>query len=138
MTSQGAGPPLDAFSRIEAERACLLYGNVRIEAFETDNEELTKIRNDDKAAFRYIDFGKGAENFSVRVRPGKQGGRVDLTLDQPWQRSIGSVTVPPGGEAPEWITLDGSLTPVSGVHALWIRFYGEGEDLLELDWISFK
>jgi hypothetical protein len=137
MTSQGAGPPLDAFSRIEAERACLLFGNLRIEAFEKNNEELTKIRNDDKAAYRYLNFGAGAENFLIRVKSGKQGGRVDLALDQPWNKSIGSIDVPLGENA-EWIVLEGKTEPVHGIHTLWIRFYGEGDDLLELDWISFE
>ena len=137
MTSQGAGPPLDAFSRIEAERACLLFGNVRIEAFEKNNEELTKIRNDDKAAFRYIDFGKGAEKFKVRIKPGKQGGRVELTLDQPWNRPVGFIDFP-AGENTEWVVLEGNTDSVEGVHTLWIRFYGDGKDLMELDWISFE
>ena len=40
MTSQGAGPPLNAFEKIDAERACLLFGNVRIQLFEPMNEEI--------------------------------------------------------------------------------------------------
>jgi len=135
MTSQGAGPPLDAFTHIGAERACLLFGNVRIEEFEENNEILTKISNDDKAVYKYINFEGGAERFKIRVKPGKQGGKVDLTIDQPWSRSIGSVDVPANTG---WSILEGRISKVEGIHALWIRFYGEGEDILELDWISFE
>jgi arabinoxylan arabinofuranohydrolase len=138
MTSQGAGPPLDAFGRIEAERACLLFGNVRIQAYDTENEELGQMRNDDKAAYRYIDFGEGATHFMIRVKAGNRIGKIDLTLDQPWHRSIGSIEVPQGKDNPEWRMLEGDLLPVHGVHALWMRFYGDGEDLFSVDWFTFE
>jgi len=138
MTSQGAGPPLNAFGGIDAERACLLFGNVRIQAYDTESEELRQMQNDDKAAYRYVDFGKGASRFMIRVKPGKQGGRIDLTLDQPWHRSIGFVDVPPGNDQQGWVMLEGDLSEVQGVHALWLRFYGEGEDLFSVDWFTFQ
>lgn len=137
MTSQGAGPPLDVYSGIDAERACLLFGNVRIKAFNPENEELSRIINDDKVAYRYLDFGEGANHFRIRVAPGIPGGKIDLALDQPWSRSIGSVEVPPGKENKEWITLEGDLSKIEGVHTLWLRFYGEGEDLFSVDWFVF-
>jgi arabinoxylan arabinofuranohydrolase len=40
MTTQGASGPLDARQIMDAERACLLHGNVRIQAFEPDNEKV--------------------------------------------------------------------------------------------------
>lgn len=56
MTTQGASGPLDARQQMDTERACLLHGNVRIEAVETNNEALTEIRGGDKAAYKYLDF----------------------------------------------------------------------------------
>ncbi len=136
MTSQGAGPPLKAGERIEAERACLLFGNVRIEAFSGNEEELVSMRNDDKAAYKYIDFGAGMDHFSIRLAPGTGGGRLDITIDQPWGRSIGSVDVHP--ERPgEWRILNTPVREVTGIHAVWLRFYGEGEDMFEVDWFEF-
>ncbi|MDD4453636.1 MAG: family 43 glycosylhydrolase, partial [Proteiniphilum sp.] len=61
MTSQGAGKPLDAFSTIEAERACLLHGQVRIESYIWDqtnplnpdnNNQLGQIKNNDRAVYK--------------------------------------------------------------------------------------
>ena len=40
MTTQGASSPLNPSLPIDAERACLWYGNVRIKAFAAYNEEL--------------------------------------------------------------------------------------------------
>jgi arabinoxylan arabinofuranohydrolase len=138
MTSQGAGPPLDAFRTIEAERACLLYGNVRIQSTAPGTEELTGLRNDDKAAYKYVDFGAGAGRFSVRVAPGKQGGRIDIALGSSWSYPpIGSLEVPGGGDGNTWVELSCPVKKTAGVHALWLRFYGEGDDLFRVDRFGF-
>jgi len=137
MTTQGAGSPLKATSRIDAERACLLYGNVRIQAYDTDKEELAEIYNNDNAAYKYIDFGDGVKTFSVRVLPGKKPGKVDVTIGQPWRPSICTVDVPGNGDGKTWITLSGKVKEVSGVKAVWLRFYGEGVDLFSVDWFEF-
>ena len=44
MTTQGASGPLRARAKMDAERACLLYGNVRVEKIAPDNEQLGGIR----------------------------------------------------------------------------------------------
>ncbi|MFC2123280.1 family 43 glycosylhydrolase [Bacteroidota bacterium] len=137
MTTQGAGKPLSALSRIDVERACLLFGNVRIQAFDVDKEELGGIRNDDKAAYKYIDFGEGASIFNVRVLPGEKPGKVDITTGQPWRQSISTVDVPGNGDGKTWVTLSGEVKDISGIQAVWLRFYGEGEDMFRVDWFSF-
>ena len=137
MTSQGAGPPLNAVSKIDAERACLLFGNVRIQAFATDNEELSGIQNNDEAAFKYIDFGDGADKVSFRVAPGTISGKIDIIIDMPWIQSIGSVDVP-SNEGKEWQTVTANIDKITGVHALWLRFHGDGEDLFSIDWLQFS
>lgn len=137
MTTQGAGPPLKATSRIDAERACLLFGNVRIQAFRKDNEELAGVQNDNKASYKYIDFGGGVNTFKAIVKPGIKGGRLDLTLDQPWSRSIGFIDVP-GGSDSDWIELSCNVEKAEGVRALWLRFYGEGADFLRVDSFIFE
>ena len=137
MTSQGAGGPLVATSLIEAERACLLFGNIRIRAFSANQEELGGIRNKDNVAFKYLDFGEGVDVFEIRVAPGRKGGSIQLALDQPWHPAIGTVEVKPGKGEKRWQTLTCKVKKTSGVHALWLRFYGEGDtDLFDVD--SFK
>ena len=138
MTSQGAGPPLIAKSRIPAERACLLHGNVRIEAFSEDNEQLGEVRNEDKAAYKFIDFDKGVESISVRVKPGSSEGGISFKADMPWGISLGHVDIPASDGEDEWITLSTKTEAIEGVHALWLVFDGKGEDLFSLDWIEFQ
>lgn len=137
MTSQGAGDPLNAFGLIDAERACLLYGNVRIQAFTADNEELGGIKNNDKAAYKYIDFKDGAESFIVNVAPGAKPGRIDIALDNSWSPSIGSVAIPGNGDGKTWTTFTGKIKSVKSIHAVWLRFAVEGENTLKIDWFKF-
>ncbi|RPI41739.1 MAG: carbohydrate-binding protein [Bacteroidetes bacterium] len=94
MTSQGAGPPLEAIRTIPAEIACLLHGHVRITAFGPGNEGLSGIRSGDRAAYKYVDFGKGVDSVMVRVKPGPGGGTVRMTADTPWGRHIATAEFP--------------------------------------------
>jgi hypothetical protein len=136
MTSQGAGPPLNGLERIEAERACLLFGNVRIQAFNKYKEALDGIRNLDNVAYKYIDFKKGIKKFRIRAA-GIHGGRVAIRLGQPWHREIGYIDVP-AGDGDTWDEYSGEIKDVEGVHALWLYFQGDTDDLFKLDWIEFS
>lgn len=137
MTSQGAGGPLDASGQIDAERACLLTGNVRIQAFAVDNEELGEIRNGDRAAYKYIDFSKGADKVTMRVAPGIKGGKIELVLDYPWRWPIGVVEIS-GDDKGGWCEITVPIQKTIGVHALWLRFSGQGDDLFAVDWLKFN
>ena len=137
MTSQGAGPPLDAAKKIEAERACLLFGNVRIEAFDTENEKLTKIHNKDKVVYKYIDFKEGVKTISIRIKKGKNTGEIYIMIDKPWHKRIAKVNIEPANSN-EWETLTFKVDNTKGVHALWLQFFGNDKDLYEIDWIKFN
>lgn len=138
MTSQGAGPPLLATSFIPAERACVLHGDLFIRAWSEDNEELCSMQNGDRAAYKYIDFGSGVESVTVRVAPGVDQGQIRFRVDSPWGPEIAGIQVPGAGEGNGWIDLSGPVSPVSGVHALWVVFEGEGEELYRLDGFGFN
>jgi arabinoxylan arabinofuranohydrolase len=137
MTTQGAAGPLNAVNKMDAERACLMYGNVRITACAADNEALTGIRDNDRAGYKYLDFGQGVDSLSIRVAPGMDAGRIDIGLDNIWGPSIGSVSVPGDGDRKTWITLSAGINAVHGVHAIWLRFSGKGENLFSVDSFQF-
>lgn len=147
MTSQGAGKPLDAFSKIEAERACLLFGNVRIETQSLDslnpvnpanNDMLAQIENKDWAAYKYVEFGDGAKTFSVKVAPGNKLGRIELLVDNCWTGAIGLIKIPAGGDLKTWQTISCKIKPISGKRAIWLRFSGEGEKMFNVDSFYFE
>jgi len=138
MTTQGAGVPLMANKELDAARACLLYGNVRIKAFTKDNEVLTGIRNGDAAAYKYLNFNAAVDSFQVNVAPGGKALTIDIALDNSWGKSIGRVHVPGGGDGTNVETFACKIKSTEGVHALWLRFYGEGDELVKLDSFMFE
>ena len=144
MTSQGTGPPFEATKTIPAERACLLYGHVRIEAVSKDNEALRLTRKGDNMAYKYIDFGKGVQKVTFSVAPGKMAGKIDLSLDRRWRGSIATLEIPGGGDGTQWQTFTVDVKNASGVHALWLRIGSDEkekigrEDLFNIDWFRFE
>jgi hypothetical protein len=138
MTTQGAGPPLRANLPLEAARACLLYGNVRIQAYAPDREKLGEIRDGDFAAYKYLDFGSGVSSVTLRVAPGRDPGRIELKRGHSWSPNFGVANIPGGGDAATWQEITVDVEPVTGVQVLWLRFLGEGEDLFAVDGIRFN
>jgi arabinoxylan arabinofuranohydrolase len=137
MTTQGAAGPLNPLLKMDAERACLFTGNVRIVAFTADNEELTGIRNEDKAGYKYFNFESGADSVTFMVAPGIHAGKIDIGLDNRWGPSIGTLEIPGNGDGKTWRTVKAKISQVKGVHAIWLRFSGTGEDLFNVDWFQF-
>lgn len=137
MTSQGAGDPLCAFDNIPAERACLLWGNTRIHLKSQHDEELSGIQNDNYAVYKYIDFGEGADTFTVNVTP-QSGGKIEVWIDNLWTPPVGVIDVPADRKG-ETLTLTGKISPVKDVHALTLRFMGdkESEELFTVDSFRF-
>jgi len=138
MTSQGVGKPLQAQSKIQAEAACLLHGNLRIQAFSESLEELAKIKDGDKAVYKYIDFGKGVNSIKIRISPGSNGGKIIISAGKPWHMNLAEISIDPRPEKKEWKTLSFDVSNISGIQALYISFRGEGEDLMSVDWFEFN
>ena len=146
MTSQGVGKPLDAFSTIEAERACLLHGQVRIESYIWDqtnplnpdnNNQLGQIKNNDRAVYKYINFGDGATLVQMRVAPGSKPGKIIIRMDNSWEAPVGTLDVPGGGNGQTWELLTCRLKQVKGVHALHLSFVTEENSSFHVDRFVF-
>lgn len=138
MTSQGAGDPFVKGDTLEAEQACLIYGNTRIQAFSPDQEELGGITSGDEVAYKYIDFNSGIESVTIRVFPGENPGVVELVSGNPWDPLLGWIEVPASGPGDGWLTLTTPLREETGEKALWLRFKGQGADFLRVDWLYFE
>lgn len=147
MTSQGVGKPLDAFAEIEAERACLLSGNVRVETFSFDadnlvstsnNDQLAQIQNSDNAAFKSVNFGSGASFFMATIASESNGGIIELRIDSINGAVLGSCNVPTTGGWKNWETVKCSIKKVSGVHELYLLFSGNNDVLFNIDKFQFQ
>lgn len=139
MTTQGAGPPLDCMVKLDAERACLLFGNVRIQAFGPADEELGGITNKDRVAYKYIDFSSAPNSVLVRVYPGEKPGKISFRTEMPWRNYLGTIDIPSLNEAGHsWILKGTSIKIPDGIKSLWVEFEGsEDDENFRLDWIRF-
>ncbi|MBN3035508.1 MAG: carbohydrate-binding protein [Bacteroidales bacterium] len=134
MTSQGAGPPMNAKAVTDAARACLLHGSVRIETIADTNEILSGMCRGDAAIFKYLDFGTGIKSFTVCIRS-DAGGKLHVFSDKPWHQKLASVETETGTE---WEVLTVSAEEIRGIHALWFQATGGDGALFDIDWFRFE
>jgi len=147
MTSQGAGKPLDAFSKIQAEHACLLSGHVRVESYSfdtnnplnpTNSDQLGQIGDKDRAMYKYIDFGEGVDSVSIRIAPGLNSGKISFILDNSWSLPFAEIAVDGGGDGKTWKIFSCKVKRVNGIHALNLTFSSTGSNTFNIDWFTFK
>lgn len=138
MTSQGAGKPFFAFEKIEAERACLMMGNVRIEEYEEKEEALIKIQDQDWAVIKYVDFPENIKKVKIRIKPYTTGS-IEISAGSPWNHNIASINVD-ATENSEWKIIEAEVNPISGVHKLSFRFFSDTKhtNLFDIDWVVFE
>ncbi len=137
MTTQGVGSPLALNTRIEAASACLLFGGATIRLEGPEHDVLADIQRGDKAAYKYVDFDKGARQVEMRLKAGPGGGQLWVQAGQPWHRSIARIEVPAGGDT-DWQTVRVPTDPeVKGVQAVWLYFRSEPGESWAVDWFTF-
>lgn len=138
MTSQGAANSFNYSDTLLAYRACLLYGHVRIDSIAPGEEGLSKINNNDKAAFKYLDFKGNVNDFEVNLIPGKSSGKVEVALDNSWGPTIAEMNVEAALDDKP-ITLHTKVkTSVNGSHTVWLRFITENENTFKIIWFKFN
>jgi len=140
MTSQGAGEPLEAKAVIEAERACLLNGSVNIQLLTEHVEGLTELKNGDRVAYKYIDFGSGVDSVTFRVLPGKSSVKIRVMTDALWSANgyLGTIEIPSQNEQKEFVELKVPVKSVKGIHAVWLSFTSMNPEGFKLDWFKFE
>lgn len=136
MTSQGAGKPIDAFVKIDAERACLLSGTCFIQLIEPHNEAICGVKNGDGVTYKYIDFSRNASMFTARVCP-NQKAKINIRLNDSTGAIIGCLNITEG-RTNDYISLSCPIKYTSGVHALYLEFIGGEGDLFSLDSFYFQ
>jgi hypothetical protein len=139
MTSQGAAPPLDAFARTAAFRACLMHG-AAIEAPPQPSlkgEGVTLAVASPSpfgegwggasgeapgaapwALWRYLDFGRGARRLTLCLEAHAEG-KIVVLADSLNGRRLGEVNV----KAQDgWQEVSMRIRKIRGVHALYLSF----------------
>ncbi|MGB3150761.1 MAG: family 43 glycosylhydrolase, partial [Maribacter sp.] len=123
MTSNGAAPPFIGGQRIEAEQACGLNGNVRIEEEKIDNAwigKLSNIRDGDYAIYRYVDFDKTAiEKMTIKTLGNSHGGQIKVTLDSPEGDLIAKFNIMESDKEDSFNVISSTIPEIDGTRAIY-------------------
>ena len=99
------------------------------------------IANGDSIRFDSYDFGPvPATKVDVRVASAADdGGRMDIRLDAPGATPVGTMRVTRTGDWQNWRTDEVTLTPVTGVHTVYLTFARDGDgEFVNLNWLQFR
>jgi arabinoxylan arabinofuranohydrolase len=86
-----------------------------------------------------VDFGdKGTAKFTASLAAAAEGNTIVLRLDSEVGTPIGTLRVNPTGGPDQWTTQSCTITNARGVHDLYLKFFGGGTPLMNVDWWKFE
>lgn len=109
-----------------------------LEASSEGGQNVAFIDNGDYLAFNNVEFGSGAASIDVRVASNNSGGTIEVRLDSVNGTLLGTVAVPGTGGWQSWQTKSATVSPVSGVHTLYLKFTGGAGNLFNVLWFKFN
>lgn len=130
-------PTRSPFEIIEAESFDRQYG-IQIEQLDDGGMDVGYIQNGDYIAFKRMDFGAGADSFSVKGGSETDGGVISLRLDAPDGKEIGKCSITGTGGWTTWDDFSCDVSGVTGIHTLYLVFTGDDGFLMNVDSFSFK
>ncbi|WP_244209349.1 family 43 glycosylhydrolase [Paenibacillus ferrarius] len=135
---------LDPYSRVEAETIAWNAGILTEVSTAPGNPlaslnlDVTDINNGDWLAVSNADFGdKGAASFEANMAS-TVGGKVEIRLDSPIGKVIGTLDVAPTGGDQVWQLLKTDVENVKGIHNIFFMFSGSGSKLFNMDYWKFN
>ena len=97
----------------------------------TENGAFIKIKG--------VDFGdKGATNFLASLAAEADGAILTLRLDSETGTAIGTLKAKSTGGLVLWETQSCKVTGAKGVHDLYLKFFGSGSPVMNVDWWKFE
>jgi hypothetical protein len=129
---------IDPYKPVQASKAGKSAGT-SVEVDTTGRSYVASINNFDWLQFSRVDFGTGgATSFSATVMGAMPGAAVEIVLDDMAGEAIGVLVVPDGTDGKAWTTVTAPVRKVTGVHNVFLRFYGSSQDsLMNLDRVTF-
>lgn len=124
---------LDPFDRVEAKTLAWSAG---IDALPQKMDDrgtavaevaIVDIHNGDWTAVAGVDFGAGASTFTASVAGGSDDAVIELRLDSPDGKLIGSLAVPEADGSSSWSEATTAVEGAEGVHDLYFVFKGKAD-----------
>lgn len=142
MTEQGISKgvgTLNPYRRTEAETIAWSEGITTVEDA-ARGVYVSDIHNGDFIKVRDVDFGSaGAKSFTAAASSRYFGGDIELRVDSAEGEVIGKVSVPYTGEWENWVEVSTAVSPVKGVHDLYLLFKGRApHELFKFDFWMFE
>ncbi|MCH5719455.1 glycoside hydrolase family 43 protein [Niabella hibiscisoli] len=145
MTKEGVQPvgTLNPYNRVEAETIAWSEKCTTSEMAKT-GVYISGIRSGGYIKVQAVDFGNAApKSFSASVAAGLDGGILEVRVDSIGGSRLAAVKIPRTGGWQNWKTVTETVvTPVTGVHDVYLVFKGEnitaGRELFNFDYWMFK
>ncbi len=129
---------LDPFERVEGETFQSQKG-VETTACEEGGLCLTELEKGDWVKLVGVDFGSsGARKFSARVASEKAGGKIEVHLDNPEGKLLGTCEIGATGGVQKWKPFSCEISGASGKKDLCLVFTGGDGSLFNLDCWKFE
>lgn len=127
---------LNPYKQTEAETICQESG-VKTEACGEGGMNVSFIENGDWIRVQGVNFASGAKSFEARVATPYGGGNIELRLDSPTGKLIGTCPVTTTGNWQKYVTKTCTVSGASGIHDLYFKFTGGGGSLFNFNWWKF-
>jgi arabinoxylan arabinofuranohydrolase len=128
---------LNPYLRVEGETFYRENG-IETEVCLAGGMNLTSLDNGDWVEIYGVDFGsEGATKFVAQVASERDGGAIEIRLDGPNGQLIGTCSVSETGGMQSWKIAECDVKKTKGVHNLYLKFVGEGENLFNLNFWRF-
>jgi beta-xylosidase len=138
-TREGVKPvgQLNPFTRVEAETMAWSVG-LETATDGANGVYLTAIHASDYLKLRSVNFKKNPSAFVANVASQTQGGSIELHVDALDGPLLGTCLVPDTQGPLAWRDVTCPVTPVKGVHDLYLVFKGGEGPLFQFNYWKFK
>jgi arabinoxylan arabinofuranohydrolase len=128
---------LNPYVTNEAETICWESG-IETEVCSEGGMDVGNIENGDYIKVKGVDFGTGASSFDARVSSANSGGNIELRLDSPTGKLVGTCAVSGTGGWQTWTDKSCTVSGAEGIHDLYLKFTGGSGYLLNVNWWKFN
>jgi len=128
------------YTQVEAATICYEKG-VKTRPRGSDQQGVYVSVNDNVAYIKIkgVDFGEnGAAKFLASLAATAEGATITLRLDSETGSAIGTLKVKPTGALDKWETQSCTVKGARGVHDLYLKFFGNGTPVMNVDWWKFE
>jgi arabinoxylan arabinofuranohydrolase len=128
------------FAQVEAATICYEKGvKTKPRGGDERGVYVTVLENGAYIKIKGVDFGdQGASKFSASLAATAEDATITLRLDSETGPAVGTIKVEPTGALDKWETQSCKITGARGVHDLYLKFFGNGTPVVNVDWWKFE